>query len=133
MTARIFVFLLCVAGLPGSAAAAVSAAANETPAAEAAPVPDTSAAERHASFDPAPDLQRTPGGNLIVNAFIMRGPVRVEIREQGSDRLLVERQSETLFPFELSHRELGAEPEQVVVHIYVDGTLSHELTLREAP
>lgn len=85
--------------------------------------------EAHKSFDPSPKLQRTPGGSLIVDAFIMDGPVRVEIRRRDSDELLLEKQSDTLFSFEVERTTLGAAPEDVVVRIYIDDTLAHELAL----
>lgn len=112
------------------------------PAARAAPEPadraglDLPAEEEiaeHSSFDPTPALQRTPGGNLIVDAFIMAGPVRVEIRDRDSDAVLLDKESASLFPFEVSREELGVEPGRIKVYIYVDGSLRHELELRDEP
>lgn len=92
-------------------------------------LPPREAIEAHKTYDRGPELQQTAGGGLIVNAFIMDGPVRVEIRDRTSDELVLERQEQSLFPFELSRRELGIEPTQVVVRIFVQGKLAHELDL----
>ena len=114
-------------------AATASAAAPEPPDPPAAPadldVPDADDIAEHRTYDPGPELQRTPGGSLIVDAFIMDGPVRVAIRHRESGELLLEQESDTLFSFEVSRPDLGAEPEAVVVRIFVDGELAHELTL----
>lgn len=114
-------------------AAAAPAAAPEPPDPPAAPadldVPDAEDIAEHRTYDPDPKLQRTPGGSLIVDAFIMDGPVRVAIRHQETDELLFEQESDTLFSFEVSRPDLGAEPEAVVVRIFLDGELAHELTL----
>lgn len=91
--------------------------------------PTQSDIDRQATYDPGPELQRTPGGSLIVNAFILEGPVRVEIRDRDSDELLFEKEDRTLFPFEVASTELGTEPERVLVRIFIRGHLSHELKL----
>jgi len=59
----------------------------------------------------------------------MDGPVRVAIRHRETGELLLERESDTLFSFEVSRQDLGGEPEEVVVRIFVAGELAHELTL----
>lgn len=105
-----------------AAAPAQSAAPLET-------LPDEEEIAAHRSFDPEPSLQRTSGGALIVNAFILTGPVRVAVHDRRTDALILERSSDSLFPFELSHHELGIEPEQARVRIYVDGNLAHTLEL----
>lgn len=101
--------------------------ADAPPAAEAGP--DRDEIERHKSFDPSPRLQRTPGGSLIVDAFIMDGPARLTISRRDSDAVLLEKTEDALFPFEVNSTDLGTEPENVVVRIYLDGELAHELTL----
>jgi hypothetical protein len=80
-------------------------------------------------YDPGPELQRAPGGSLIVNAFIVDGPVRLEIRDRESDALLLEKQAPSLFPFEVPADELEVPPDQVRVRIFVRGDLAHELEL----
>lgn len=110
--------------------AAAAAAAPEPPAAPAdLDVPGEAEIAEHRTYDPGPELQRTPGGSLIVDAFIMDGPVRVAIRHRETGELLLEQESDTLFSFEVSRPDLGAEPEEVVVRIFLDGELAHELTL----
>lgn len=85
--------------------------------------------EEHKSYDPSPELQQTASGGLIVNAFIMEGPVRVEIRDRHSGRVVMEKEQRSLFPFQVSREELGVEPTQVVVRIYRGGELAHQLDL----
>ncbi len=85
--------------------------------------------EEHKSYDPSPELQQTSSGGLIVNAFIMEGPVRVEIRDRHSDRVVMEKEERSLFPFEVSRQDLGVEPTQVVVRIYREGEMAHQLDL----
>ena len=114
-------------------AAAAEPAPPEPPKPPAAPadldVPDEEEIAEHRTYDPGPKLQRTPGGSLIVDAFIMDGPVRVAIEHRESGEVLFEQASDTLFSFEVSRPDLGAEPEEVVVRIFLDGELAHELTL----
>lgn len=85
--------------------------------------------EKHETYRSEPDLQETAGGGLVVNAFIMDGPVHVEVRDRKSGKLLLEKRAETLFPFEIPRRQLGVQMTQVVVKIYVKGKLAHELTV----
>lgn len=105
----------------------------EPPAAPEAPadldVPSEDEIAEHRTYDPGPNLQRTPGGSLIVDAFIMDGPVRVAIEHRESGEVLFEQESDTLFSFEVSRSDLDAEPEDVVVKIFLDGELAHELTM----
>jgi len=105
----------------------------EPPAAPEAPadldVPSEDEIAEHRTYDPGPNLQRTPGGSLIVDAFIMDGPVRVAIERRESGEVLFEQESDTLFSFEVSRSDLDAEPEEVVVKIFLDGELAHELTM----
>jgi hypothetical protein len=124
--------LLCAFAWPLAAAPGGDTApepGTAAPAAAATDGPGREDIERHKSFDPAPELQRTPGGSLIVNAFIMDGPARVTISRRDSGELLLEKSEDALFPFEVSGADLGTEPENVVVKIYLDGALAHELKL----
>ncbi len=95
----------------------------------AAPLPPQQEIEKHETYRSEPDLQETAGGGLVVNAFIMDGPVHVEVRDRKSGKLLLEKRAETLFPFEIPRRQLGVQMTQVVVKIYVKGKLAHELTV----
>jgi len=110
-----------------------AAAAPEPPAAPESPadldVPGEDEIAEHRTYDPGPKLQRTPGGSLIVDAFIMDGPVRVAIERRESGEVLFEQESDTLFSFEVSRSDLDAEPEEVVVKIFLDGELAHKLTM----
>ena len=126
---RAVALLLCALAWPAIAAPAgdPAGASDAPPAAGAGP--GREAIERHKSFDPGPKLQRTPGGSLIVDAFIMNGPARVIISRRDGDTVLLEKTEEALFPFEVSGADLGTEPENVVVRIYLKGELAHELTL----
>ncbi|MDZ7668234.1 MAG: hypothetical protein U5Q16_02025 [Gammaproteobacteria bacterium] len=90
---------------------------------------DKAEIDEHRSFDPDPDLQRVPGGSLIVNAFIMDGPVRVDIHDRHSDEVILHREADSMFPFEVSRQDLAVEPEDVLVRIYVKGELTHTLKL----
>lgn len=92
-------------------------------------LPDEADVDDQRSFDPAPKLQRVPGGSLIVNAFIMDGPVRVEIHNRHSDEVIMHREADSMFPFEVPRSDLPVEPEDVRVRIYVKGNLAHTLEL----
>jgi hypothetical protein len=94
--------------------------------------PATEKIEAYKTYDPGPKLQQAPGGGLIVNVFIMEGPVRLEIHDRESDEVLFEKQEGSMFPFEVSRRELGVDATQVVVYIYVAGELAHKLDLLPA-
>lgn len=108
----------------------VPAAANEDSTPGTAPtLPPEAEVAKHKTFDPAPELQVTPGGGLVVNAFIMDGPVRVEIRDRDTGRVVMSKEMDTMFPFEVSRHDLNLEPTRVVVRIYVKGALAHELNL----
>ena len=119
--------VLCALAWPAAAAPGGTGTSDAASAAEAGPGREE--IERHKSFDPSPRLQRTPGGSLIVDAFIMDGPARVTISRRDGDTVLLDRTEEALFPFEVTGTDLGTEPENVVVRIYLDGELAHELTL----
>lgn len=107
----------------------LAAGAAAQPADAPADLPDQADIEDHRSFDPAPELQRVPGGSLIVNAFIMDGPVRVEIRNRHSDEVIMHREGDSMFPFEVSRGDLPVAAEDVLVRIYVKGDLAHTLEL----
>ncbi len=123
---------------PGAAAGAAEGA---TPAPGTAPgvkrpiqgdagtLPPKEEIEKHERYQAGPTLQETPGGGLVVNAFIMNGPVRVEVRDRDSGKVLMEKQKDVLFPFEIPREELGVAPARAVVRIYVQGQLIHELNL----
>lgn len=110
-----------IAGLPTGAAEAASTTDLDLPPQEVI--------DEHKTYDAGPELQQTAGGGLIVNAFIMEGPVHVELSDRDSGQVLMEREETSLFPFELSRQELGIEPTQVLVRIFVQGELAHELEL----
>lgn len=107
----------------------LAAGAAAQPADAPADLPDKADIEDHRSFDPAPDLQRVPGGSLIVNAFIMDGPVRVDIHNRHSDEIIMHREGDSMFPFEVSRGDLPVDAEDVLVRIYVKGDLAHTLEL----
>jgi len=92
-------------------------------------LPDKAEIDEQRTFDPGPELQRVPGGSLIVNAFIMDGPVRVDIHNRHSDEVILHREADSMFPFEVSRRDLAVEPQDVLVRIYVKGELAHTLEL----
>lgn len=119
--------LLWLVGAPGGALA--QPASGSDTAGPAAEQSVTGARTARASFDPAPELQQAAGGGLIVNAFIMDGPVRVEIRNRESGELVMERDEDALFPFEVRPADLGIDADQAEVLIYVDGQLTHTLEL----
>ena len=85
--------------------------------------------EKHKTYDSTPELQQTAGGGLIVNAFIMEGPVRLEIRDRHTGEVLLEKHERSLFPFEVSREDLGVEATRVIVRIWIGDELAHELDL----
>lgn len=108
----------------------LAAGAAAQPADAPADLPDQADIDDHRTFDPEPELQRVPGGSLIVNAFIMDGPVRVDIHNRHSDEVILHREADSMFPFEVSRQNLTVEPEDVLVRIYVKGDLAHTLELQ---
>lgn len=128
---------IAVIALLPLAAGAAAPDAPEPPAElpERAAVPDrTDLPERddideYTSFDAGPELQTTPGGGLIVNAFIMEGPVRVVISDRDSGDVVLEQREDSLFPFEVPRSELGISPQRARVDIYIGEELAHQLEL----
>lgn len=109
-----------------TATASLPATAEQPPALD---LPPEEEIEEHKTYDPSPELQKTPGGGIIVNAFIMQGPVRVEVLRGPTGEVVLEKEEQSLFPFEIPRTELEFEPSDVVVRIYVGGELAHELEL----